>query len=176
MAAGMTQNDLGKPIERRICEIHIGAARQKALRIVAFTGSVFPGEWTSAFAEDLTLDVIEFAYHARRVNQICGFEQEDFPPITNNQVQISENDPGSWVEKYQWALNRLVHMDSYVLGHGHVDHRRVYLASESNLAPVYVRVSSDKFASETISLYGLVSCFLVSVIPLVMSRFPDFRF
>lgn len=171
----MAKNNLSRPIEQRIGEIHIDAARRKALRIVAFTGSVFPGEWTPAFAEDLTLDVIEFAYHARRVNQICGFEQEEFPPITNNQVQISENDPGSWVERYQWALNRLVHMDTYVLGYGHVDHRRMYLAAESNLAPLYAKVSSDKFASETISLYGLVSCFLVSVIPLVRSHFPDFQ-
>ena len=120
--------------------------------------------------------MLEFAYHARRVNQICGLEQEVFPAITNNQVKISENDPGAWIEKYQWALNRVVHMESHVLGYAHADHRPIYTASASNLTPLYVKVSSDDFPSEAISLYGLASCFLTSVIPLVIARFPQFRF
>ncbi len=164
------------PIERRICELHIKAARTKALRIVAFTGSVFPSEWTPSFIEDLTMDVLEFAFHARRVNQICSFEKEEFPAITNNQVNISENDPGVWIEKYQFALNRLVHMESYTLGYAHADHRPIYTKSASNLMPLYVKASSDDHPSETISLYGLASCFLTFVIPLVKDRFPEFQF
>ena len=163
-------------VERRLAEMHIEAARSKALRVFAFSGAVFPGEWNSIYTEEVVKDLLEFGFHARRVTQIAALDDHQFPSIHRLLVQLSEGDPGDWVENYHWALNRLMHVRSLILGHCHADHRKTFLASKANLIPSYVRIETDQREMATISLYGLVDCFLASVIPEIRVRHPDWRF
>ncbi len=161
---------------RRIGELHLSAARTRALRIFAFAGAVFPGEWESTYVETITQDLLEFAFHARRINQICSVDINSLPSINVTIVEISQGDPGQWVERYDWALNRLMHAEEFTFGNCHADHRRIFTNSVSNLMPLYVRVSTDERSEETISLFGMVQCFLVGVIPQIQQRFPDWRY
>lgn len=167
---------MGKHIEQRLSELHLQSARTRAMRIFAFTSAVFPGEWAHAYTEDVVTDLLEFAFHARRVNQLCGLDKQVFPSIKRLLVALSEGDPGDWEERYQDALNRLVHVKTFVFGNCHADHRVVFAAAESNLMPLYVRVETDIRQMATISLYGLIDCFLNSVIPEIRKRFPDWKF
>lgn len=160
---------------RRIGELHLNAARTRALRIFAFTGAVFPGEWENPYVETITQDLLEFAFHARRVNQICSVDIASLPSINVTIVNISQAGPIQWVERYDWALNRLMHAEEFVFGNCHADHRPIFTDSMSNLMPLYVRVSTDERSEETISLFGMVQCFLVGVIPQIQQRFPDWR-
>jgi hypothetical protein len=166
--------------ERRLGELHIQSARTKALRIFAFADTVFPGEWRNTSTEEITIELLEFALHARRVNQICGFEKFDFPDIKMPLLKISENDPQAWIKKYQWALDRLMHAQKYIFGYCHADHRVKFTDAEDNLIPCYVKVETDKFpnvkdSDVTISLFGLAFCFLQDVIPKVRNDFPDWQ-
>lgn len=161
---------------RRLGELHLLTARAKALRVFAFAGAVFPGEWTNTYVETVTQDLLEFAFHARRINQICGIENKQFSSIKVFPIVITENDPGNWVENYHWALNRLMHARDFIFGNCHANHRAIFTNSESNLIPLYVMIETDQRSMETVSLFGLVHCFLSEVIPEVRSRFPDWNF
>lgn len=160
----------------RLIEIHIEQARIRALRLIAFTGSVFPGEWSHSWNEVIVPDLLEFGFHARKVNELCGFMDESFPSIDKNVVKISDGDPGGWEPNYRYALNALLHMKSFVIGHAHADHRKVYLQAESNLIATYIKVETNYFPEVTISIFGIAECFLNQVIPKVKEKEPGLRF
>lgn len=161
---------------KRLTEIHLEQARARALRLVAFTGSVFPGEWGNSWNEVIVPDLLEFGFHARKVNEFCGLMEETFPSINKKVVQISEGDPRGWEESYRHALNALMHMKSFVMGHAHADHRRVFLHAESNLMTTYIKIETDKFPQVTISIFGLAECFLSYVIPKALEKDPSLKF
>jgi hypothetical protein len=161
---------------RRLTEIHIEQARSRALRLVAFTGAVFPGEWKQHWNDVLIPDLLEFAFHARKVNEFCGLMNENFPSINTKVVNISDGDPGGWEGSYRNALNALMHMRSFVLGHAHAEHRKIFLHAESNLIALYIKVATDKFPEVTISIFGLAACFLNYVIPKVREEDRSLRF
>lgn len=160
----------------RLTEIHIAQARLRALRLVAFTSSVFPGEWSNEWNEMLVPDLLEFGFHARKVNEFCRLKEDTFPSMNTKIVQIFEGDPGNWEQNYQFALNALMHMQTFIIGHAHADHRRVFLNAESNLIATYIKVSTDKFPETTISIFGLAECFLNQVLPKIREKHPHLRF
>ncbi|PNG07001.1 hypothetical protein CXL00_07025 [Stutzerimonas stutzeri] len=161
---------------KRLAEIHIAESRKYALRLFAFTSSVFPSEWGSTWSEIITADLLEFAFHARKVNELCRLQDEKFPSIGTLLIKISEGDPGNWEANYQYALNAFVHLNDYKIGHAHADHRAIFIGSEASLQATYVKIKTDKFSEKTISICGLVFCFLNSVVPLLRRRFPELRF
>ncbi len=78
---------------------------------------------------------------------------------------------------YAYALNALMHMRSFVVGNTHADHRKIFTKAESNLITTYIRVSTDKFPEKkTISIFGLVNCFLSDVIPKIKEIYPELVF
>lgn len=161
---------------QKLTEIHVQEARRYALRLFAFVSTVFPSEWGPAWNELIAPDLLEFAFHARKVNELCKLQSEKFPDINILMVNISENDPGGWESNYQFGLNAFVHMQSFVLGHSHADHRHIFEKSEANLQATYVKIRTDKFPEKTISIFGLVFCFLNNVIPILKQRFPALVF
>lgn len=160
----------------RLIEIHIVQARLRALRLAAFTGAVFPGESSAQWNEAIVPDLLEFGFHARKVNEFCGLMEEDFGSINVKIVNISEDGPGVWETSYRNALNALMHMQTFSIGHAHADHRRTFLASEANLIATYIKVSTDRFPEVTVSLFGLVDCFLNRVLQKVREKHPQLRF
>jgi hypothetical protein len=160
----------------RLIEIHIVQARLRALRLVAFTGAVFPGEWGEQWNEVIVPDLLEFGFHARKVNEFCGFMNVDFGSIDVKVVKFSEGDPGGWEMNYRQALNALMHMQTFIMGHAHADHRKIFLASKANLIATYIKVTTDRYPEVTISLFGLVDCFLNRVLPKVREKHPQLRF
>lgn len=161
---------------QRLVEIHIMQGRLRALRLLAFTSSVFPGEWSNEWNEMIVPDLLEFGFHARKVNEFCGLMDESFPSIDKKVVKISEGDPGNWEGNYRNALNALMHMQKFTIGHAHADHRRTFTNAESNLIATYIKVSTDRFPEVTISIFGLTECFLNCVIPKVREKNPSLRF
>lgn len=162
--------------QTRLVEIHLEQARLRALRLLASTGSVFPGEWSVQWTEMLVPDLLEFGFHARKVSEFCGLLDESSPDIDGLIIRISEGDPGNWEKSYRKALNALMHMRSFTVGHAYADHRKIFTASQANLMVTYIKVSTDKCPEATISIFGLVNCFLNSVIPLVRQHFKELRF
>lgn len=161
---------------RRLTEIHITQARLRALRLVSFASSVFPEEWSDSWNEVIVPDLLEFGFHARKVNEFCELMNENFPSINKKIVNISEGDPGNWEENYRNALNALMHMKSFVMGHAHADHRKIFINATSNLIATYIKVATDKFPEVTISIFGLAECFLNQVIPKIRKKDPGLRF
>lgn len=161
---------------QRLTEIHIMQGRLRALRLVAFTSSVFPGEWSNEWNEMFVPDLLEFGFHARKVNEFCGLMDERFPSIDKKIVAISEGDPGTWEGSYRNAPNALMHMQSFAIGHAHADHRRTFINAESNLIATYIKVATDKFPATTISILGPTECFLNYVIPTVREKNRSLRF
>lgn len=161
---------------QKLAEIHVQQARKYALRLFAYTSTVFPSEWDQTWNELITPDLLEFAFHARKVNEFCDLRDEAFPDINSLIVKISSNEPGNWETNYHYALNAFVHVNSFVLGHSHADHRRIFEKSQANLQATYVKIGTDKFPEKTISIIGLVSCYLQNVIPLVRSKYPHLKF
>jgi hypothetical protein len=99
-----------------------------------------------------------------------------FPNIDSLIVLISENDPGQWEKNYEYALNAFVHMRSFTIGYAHADHRTIFEKSRANLQATYVKIETDQFAERTISISGIVFCFLNNDIPIISSRYPEARF
>ncbi|AQT59009.1 hypothetical protein [Cellvibrio sp. PSBB023] len=162
---------------QRLTEIHLIKAREKALRLFACTSSVIPGEWSSVWNEMIVPDLLEFAFHARKVNEFCKLMNSTFPSIDVKLVTITSGDPGMWESNYIHALNAVMHMQGFSIGQAHADHRKIFINYEANLITTYIKVSTDKFPEEkTISIYGLVECFLFYVIPKVKDKNPNLRF
>ena len=162
---------------RRLGELHVQRARNCALRLHAATTSVFPRPWMERVVEEVTIDLLDFGFHARRVNELCRLHDHKFLPINNTAYQISENDPGKWESKYQYALNALHHSQAFTFGNVNLDHRTMFGSSCENLAPMYVKINTDKFPDEvTISVFGIVHCFLIEVIACVKDQQPDWQF
>jgi hypothetical protein len=162
-------------MERRLAEIHIIRARRSALHLFAFTSSVFPSEWNKSYIEEIVPELLEFAFHARRVNQLCELDKFQFPRIDKFLVTF-DSGPDEWETRYQNALNRVLHARKFVFGNAQADHRKIFLKAEDNLSPLYVRIETDQREFASVSLYGFVDCFLSAVIPEIKKRFPDFQF
>lgn len=161
---------------QKLVEIHISEAKKHALQLFAFTSAVFPAEWSSSWNEVVTFSLLEFSFHARKVNELCEFKNEAFPSINQLMVKISENDPGNWETNYHFALNAFIHIKSFIIGQAHADHRVIFPSSSANLQTTYVKIETDKHPEKTISICGLVFCFLNHVIPLLRSKYPDLKF
>ncbi|HMO30228.1 hypothetical protein [Enterovirga sp.] len=161
---------------RHLGEIHIQSAKTKALQLFAFSGAIFPGEWIDSYVQEVTRVLLEFAFHARRVNQLCGIDVKKLSSIKIMPVTISKNDPSDWIEKYSDALNYLIHAKEFTFGNCHTDHRILFTNTKSNLIPLYVRVTTDQKPVGTISLFGLSHCFLSEIIPLSRDKFPNWDF
>jgi len=138
----------------RLTEMHIIQARLRALRLFAFTSAVFPGEWSDNWGELIVPDLLEFGFHTRKVNEFCNLNDSDFSSINKKIVKISDSNPEDWEENYCHALNKLMHMKSFVISHAHADHRIVFTNAASNLIATYIKVSTDKFPETTISIVG----------------------
>ncbi len=65
-----------------------------------------------------------------------------------------------------------MHMKSFVVGHAHADHRKIFLQAEANLIATYVKVKTDKYPEVTISIFGFAECFLNQVLPNVRVKDP----
>jgi len=124
----------------------------------------------------LVPDLLEFGFHARKVSEFCGLLKESPPPIDELIVRISEGDPGNWEKNYRKTLNALMHMRSFTVGHAHADHRKIFTAAETNLIVTYIKISTDRDPEATVSIFGLVNCFLNCVMPLVRERFEGLHF
>ena len=161
---------------RRIAELHIIRARDEAIKIFAFAGAVYPIEWQKNYTEHIISHVFDFAFHARRVNHLCDLRKVDFGSINVHIVKISEGDPGDWEHDYHEALNRLAHACEFIFGNAHADHRKIFTNSKANLMPLYLKVGTDYKKTASISLFGLVECFLFRVIPEIKTRFPKYEF
>ncbi len=159
-----------------LTELHIKQARLYALRLIAFSGSVFPCEWGDQWAEAIVPDLLEFGFHARKVNEFCGLNDSHFPSINELTNVNAKGDPGNWEVNYRKALNALLHVKSFTIGHAHAEHRKIYLNSTANLITTYITVETDKFAESTISLSGLAHCFLTHVISKIKSSGRELNF
>ena len=144
----------------------------------AFASSVYPEEWQGIYIDTFAMDLFEFAFHARRINQILAFDDFVFPSITKHLVVLSEGDPGNWEDNYQFALNRLAHARKFVFGNAHADHRKTFTESAANLTPIYVKIETDKVKNgmKPIALYGLLDCFLSVVLEKVRADYPAIKF
>ncbi len=153
--------------------LHIGAARAKALRIFSFASTVYPGEWAGAFVEMVSQELVEFAFHARRVNNLFGFDHHVFQSIQKFHVQF-DGGPELWEDRYQAALNRLLHATHFVFGSAHADHRVIFTNAQSNIMPFYAKVASSHLKEPAaISLVGISLCYLDEVLTLVKNARPN---
>lgn len=151
-------------------QLHMLHAKGRALELVGFSDAVFPFEWKGAVSERVTMTLCDFALHARRINAIYNLDDFLFPEIDKTSTKIAQGDPGAWETRYQFALNRLAHAQSYTFGYVHADHRKLYVGSDANVIPMYVRVMTDRFEEATISIYGIAFCYLNEVLKEVSRR------
>lgn len=161
---------------RRVGELHIARARARALEVFTAASAVIPEEWKPLVVEQTTMSLLEFGYHARRVNDICGFADETFPAVDRYLVHFSVPPLETPVTEYKFALNYLHHVTKLTFGFAHADHRKVFLASNANLQATYVTVTSDRYPTAILSLYGIVDCFLSGTIPMIKAKFTDWMF
>lgn len=162
-------------VEHRLIELHIVEARKRALRLFAFGGAVYPEVWGSPYIEDISISLLEFGFHARRVNDLCDFGDRKFSDVDKFIVNFSVPPKYSIVKKYQFALNRLIHAKRFIFQNVHADHRNVF-SEHDNLVPVAVAIETDQRSCEAVSIIGVSNCFLHEVIPLVKSEIHNINF
>lgn len=165
-----------EPGMRRMAELHTTRARFVALRMHAFSTGVLPEKCMSRVAKDMTIGLLELAFHAKRVNSKCDFQCWDFRFFSHVPNVIPANDCRGWKVRYQFALNALVSVASFNFGSAHLNHRQLSAGSEGNLGPMDVRAKTDRVEQRATSLFGISACFLMEVIPLVRARFPVWLF
>jgi hypothetical protein len=128
---------------QRIVEIHVENAKQRAIRLCGFATSVYPSEWKTPIIEMLTLDALEFGYHARRINEICKIDTSQID-IQRTAVDFPDKKDMVWENNYHKALDRLHHAVEVVFGEAHADHRKTFLNSDANMVPVYLKIKTDR--------------------------------
>jgi hypothetical protein len=164
-------------VERRLMELHIVRARERALRVFTFSSSVFPQEWGPQALEAVIMDLFELAFHTRRIFECCSINDENFRPIDRFLVNFSVPISYPVETRFRSALNGLTHARKFTFGWTHADHRRNFLASEANLMPTYVVLNTDHDKTDrAVSLFGLADAFLTDMILAIKRDFPEFQF
>jgi hypothetical protein len=160
-----------------MAEVHLIESRARALRLFAVSSAVYPSEWASQQVVEPTLiDVSDFAFHARRVNDLCGYKARSFPDVNAVRYKFSAGQNISLVEDYRDALNRIHHARELVFNWAIWEGASIFTSSAKNLVASYLRVETDQREPANISIFGLAFCFLVCVLPAVKADFPDYRF
>jgi len=163
-------------MERRLAELHITQARERALRIFTLSSTIFPEEWAKQLDEIAVVDLAEFAIHARRITELCDLRTAKFAGADASRYKFSVPPPEPLEADYHEALNRLIHAKSYTVGHVVWDGAKIYLTSANNLAISYVRIATDRKPSSCVSVFGIAHCFLTDVLASVRKKHPEIQF
>jgi hypothetical protein len=123
-----------------------------------------------------SIDLAEFAIHARRVTEHCDLRGASFPNADASRFKFTVPPPEPIEKDYHEALNRLVHAKTYTIGHVVWDGPKIFLRSKQNLALGYVRIATDRRESACVSVFGVATCFLCSVIASVREKHPELQF
>ena len=163
-------------MEQRLAELHIVSARSRAFRLLTAASTILPDEWGAGpFTEMVIIDLVEFALHARRVSDICGFK--GFNGASATRFKMSENQESIvFMDNYDYALNRVIHTRTLKAGYTIWEGTKIFTGSTLNKVFSYVVASSDKYPAEKISIFGLATCFLTKVISRIKNDFPQFSF
>jgi len=162
-------------MERRLAEIHILSAIDCALRLFSTSSSIIPEEFKDKISDQIITDLSEFALHARRVNELCGFQNTDFQGADADRFNASGHD-APIETSYQSALNRLIHARKFTVGYSIWDGNKIFLESKNNIIPSYVKIETDRRAPACVKIFGVSFCFLTEVIQKIKSDFPDLQF
>jgi len=163
---------------RRLTEVHLIAARERALRLFAMTSTIFPEEWASREIVELTVtDASELAYHARRVIDLCGFHKRSFDLVDQTRFGLNPGQDITFVSDLHDALNRLHHAREFKFHWAILNQpKKIYLASQKELVVSFLEIGTDYRKMANISLFGVAISFLNSVIRAVKDEFPKYQF
>jgi len=174
MVDAVANNDSSR---RRLTEIHAVAARERAMRIFCTSSTIFPQEWaTNLVSEQTMIDLSEFSYHARRLIDLCELRNQKFMNVNQFRFGLSPDQDIIFIADFHEAINRLHHVRKLEFDWAAWHGEKIFLASPTNFVPSFVRVATDKRATANISLFGIAFSFLSSVIPTMISKFPEYRF
>lgn len=162
-------------MERRLAELHIINARERALRLFALCSTIFPEVMKTHLDELAVVDLAEFAIHARRITELCDLRSEKFAGADACRYKYSVPPPEPLEIDYHEALNRLIHAKTYTMGHVVWDGPRIF-GDAIHLAIGYVRIATDRKPSSCVSAFGVVHCFLSSVLARVTAKHSELRF
>ena len=163
--------------KRRLTELHLVAARERAMRLFATTSAIFPTEWAKALViEQTVVDVSEFAYHSRRVLDLCGLWGVHFPDVDALRFKLAPGQDITFIPDFREAVNRLHHAVDLKFNWAIWEGEKVFLASEGDMVVSFVKVTTDKLPEANISLFGVAVSFLNGVIPAVKAKLPDYQF
>jgi hypothetical protein len=163
-------------MERRVAELHLIQARERALRLFTLASTIFPEEWAKPLDELAVVDLTEFAIHARRITELCDLRGETFSGADASRFKFSVPPPEPLETNYNEALNQLIHAKTYTVGHMVWDGPKIFLSSAQNLTLGYVRIATDRKATKCVSIFGVSTCFLTAVLPAVKTKHPQFQF
>ena len=163
-------------MERRLAELHITQARERAVRLLTAASTIFPEEWTKQIDELAVVDLAEFAIHARRITELCDMRSEKFIGAHESRYKFSVPPPQPLETDYHEALNLLIHAKSYIIGHTVWDGAEIFQGSANNLALSYVRIATDRKPESCVSVFGIAFCFLTSVLARVKAKHPELQF
>ena len=153
------------------------SARERALRLFCTTSAIFPSEWaTQLVVEQTTIDVSEFAYHARRAIYLCDLRKTHFDSVDQTRFGLTPGQGINFITDLHEALNRLHHVKEMAFDWSIWEGEKIFLASPRNFVASFVRVSTDNREVANISLFGVALSFLNTVIPAVRDKFPDYQF
>lgn len=160
-----------------MAEVHLIEARSRALRLFAVASAIYPKEWAGAqVIEPVLVDTSDFAFHARRVNDICGYKNRPFTDVDATRFKFSAGQNIALVRDYRDALNRIHHARELTFNWAVWDGQPIFTSSPENLIASHLRVETDQREPANVSIFGLAFCFLVSVLPAVKADFPDYQF
>jgi hypothetical protein len=123
------------------------------------------------------LDASEFAFHARRVVDLCGFRNRAFDLVDQTRFSLSPDQNIAFISDFHEALNRLHHVTDFTFHWAVLETRpKVFLASPGEHVVSFFRVETDQRKKANISVFGVAWAFLNSVIGAVKEEFPDYQF
>ena len=169
--------EIDRSSKRRLTELHVIAARERAMRLFCTASTIFPAEWAAQLvAEQTTVDLSEFSYHARRVIDLCGFRKRSFENVDQVRFGLTPGQDVTFIQDFHEALNRLHHVRELAFDWAVWEGEKIFTASPRNLVPSFVRVETDKLPTANISLFGVAVSYLNSVIPAVRVTYPGYQF
>ena len=162
-------------MERRLAELHISRAIDSALRLFSISSSIIPIEFKDRVSDQIIVEISEFALHARRVNEICDFRKFDFSTTKSDRWNTSGHQ-SPLEDRYQNALNRLIHAKSLTVGYSQWGGEKIFLSSQNNIIPSYLEIETDRLDAKCVSIFGVSFCFLTEVIIKIKEEYPELAF
>ncbi|WP_158807930.1 hypothetical protein [Beijerinckia sp. L45] len=166
-------------MELKLLQSHFEKAQKLALNLFQAASCVIPHEFSLPIIEQTTMDLMEFGFHARRVNELAQIDPSLISGANGKRFKYENSSLDAPLEEnYGHALNRLRHPNTYSVGLIEWGGDIVFEKSSSHVIVSFARITTNdpRYLDKNVSIFGISFSFLTEVRTLMHAKYPQYGY